>query len=148
LKRLVVDTIKGSFNLWIITNPSRLGSLEPNVNLGMLQKENEELGIKEDAQQISNGLHEVLMEDLTNIDENLRDLDNGDVDMNALNEVLQAQSSAEVEKIEEEEEDKNEEPDDEVLQDIYDQLRETLKVEKELNEDYMDDSHGNTVDNL
>jgi hypothetical protein len=97
---------------------------------------------------MANDLHEVLMEDLTNIDENLRGIDDGEVDINAVNEVLQAQFSANIEKVGEEEEDKNEEPDDEVLQDVYDQLRVVLQEEKSLNDDYLVDAHGNTVDKL
>jgi hypothetical protein len=145
---MVVDAIKGSFNLLINASPNRLSSFEPNISLEGLHNENEDLGIKEDAQQMANDLHEVLMEDLTNIDENLKGIDDGEVDINAVNEVLQAQFSANIEKVGEEEEDRNEEPDDEVLQDVYDRLRVVLQEEKSLNDDYLVDAHGNIVDKL
>jgi hypothetical protein len=89
MKRMVVESIKGSFNLWINASPRAIGSFEPKKSIGDMQKRNAELGIQEDKKQTNNDLHENLLNDITNMDKELLKLGTNEVQENTVVELLQ-----------------------------------------------------------
>jgi hypothetical protein len=49
MKRFVIESIKGSFNLWIKAGAKAIGSFEPTERLEEMRNKNKNLGILEDG---------------------------------------------------------------------------------------------------
>jgi hypothetical protein len=79
LKRIVIESIKGSFNLWIKASPRAMGGFDVKESYEDLKKQNEELGISEDKKQVNNDLHEVLLNGIATIDEALLNTNIADI---------------------------------------------------------------------
>jgi hypothetical protein len=71
LKRMVTESIKGSFNLWINASPRAMSSFELKEDYGAMKEKNAKLGILEDKKQTNNDLHEVLLNGITEMDKDL-----------------------------------------------------------------------------
>jgi hypothetical protein len=55
MKRIVVESLKGSFDLWIKASPRAIGSFEPEETIELMRKKNVELGITQDKRQVRRG---------------------------------------------------------------------------------------------
>jgi hypothetical protein len=69
MEKFVVESLKGSFNLWIKACPRTIGEMDPKETLTVLQTQNENLGIAEDHRQICNDCHVSVLNALTVGDE-------------------------------------------------------------------------------
>jgi hypothetical protein len=61
MKRLVTDSISGSFDFWINACSSEIASFEPKETFEDMKRKNFELEIHEDNRQANSELHETLL---------------------------------------------------------------------------------------
>jgi hypothetical protein len=88
MKRMVIESIKGSFDLWINVSPRAIGGFALKESLKLMKKRNEELGIVEDKRQVNNDMHESLLNGIMNADKELLQSELSEVQVEAVIELI------------------------------------------------------------
>jgi hypothetical protein len=88
MKRLVIESIKGSLDFWINVSPRVIGSFEPKETIDVMKRRNMKLSITEDKRQINNDMLERLLNGITNIDKELLNTEVNEVQVDAIVELM------------------------------------------------------------
>jgi DNA polymerase III delta prime subunit len=89
LKRLVKESLNGSFDLWINASPKAIGSFERKESIELMPKRNGELRIVQDKRKVNNDMDECLLNEITDLDKILMNTEVLEVKAEAVVELVQ-----------------------------------------------------------